>query len=135
MIGFFVLEAKRITGFGNVGFTKNGSHGMVSWGVTCFKDLELLITFFRRFRLRSKKSRDFEIRASAFEWYRDQRLSLPRESGRTGGRYRYRAALVKHQPLLSSSRQRFKKVPEHVFAEMEKRSLLLKAVRVFKMVS
>lgn len=135
-----IREIHRIMGVGVLCRTRGGrsagvgyegrGRGMVTWFVNRAADLPFVVAFYRKYSLRSKKRRDFDVWAEALEWYQRQKIASPLRSPSTG--QRSRRSLVARRPLAGESRKQFHRVPDHVFSEMEHRVIQIRAARAYR---
>lgn len=96
-------------------------------------DLPTVIDFFRRFPLRSKKARDFQVWAEAFERMAAVTHDTPRsaDSSRRGDVLRP-SKTGKRRPTTDRPRQRFKTIPDTLFHEMHAYAERLRALREYQ---
>lgn len=99
------------------------------WSIENREDIPALIAFFRKFPLRSKKAKDFQIWAAAFELFQscvqNTELSWCRKDQIA------RASRVGRRPLKGTQRQRFRTIPDDIFDKMVKLETDLKEGRRF----
>lgn len=94
------------------------------------EDIPRVIEFFRRFPLRSKKASDFRLWAEAFEHFENVRRATALNSVRKGTLGR--KSKGKRRPIAGTERQRFRTIPDELWAEMDHYARLIVATREYR---
>lgn len=89
-------------------------------------DISAVIEFFRRFTLRSKKARDFDVWARAFERLQKVTANTPLTAVSTG---KVTRAAKTRRPAAGTPRRRFKTIPDALFEEMDGYARQLRTLR------
>jgi LAGLIDADG endonuclease len=99
------------------------------WAVNNKQEIASVIAFFRRYPLLSKKARDFKLWSEAFELFQ----SAIAETALTCVRKNVipRVSQVARRPLIGTKRQRFRSIPDSLFAQMLSIEKQLKGGRQF----
>lgn len=114
----------RVSGHGYlIAGNKYRGNGLIQFFVNRRPEVREIITFFRQYPLRSKKRRDFEIWAEAFEAYDDALAAGPLYARTRSGNERWpsmRGNGRRHTtPLVGTKRKQFRVIPDGLFSEMQ----------------
>ncbi len=102
-------------------------HALSQWYVNTKEGVSAVVALLRVCPLRSKKLRDFEIWASAFEAYIGYVAAMPRQWGARG--IRIKPASKKRRVLIDTPLRQPKRIPEELFMLIEVYASQLRQVR------
>lgn len=130
-------RARTLLGVGHIGQNRRG-HGpatssnakpLAALVVQARNDLARIVGVFRTYPLRSKKARDFDLWAAAHGRFEDVLKSTPLSAVRQGALSR--ASASGRRPLHGTTRQRFRTIPDDLFAEMTRYADAITKVREY----
>lgn len=104
--------------------------GLTQYLVDRMDEVAQLVAFFRRFPLRSKKRRDFEIWAAAFERWESVRGQTLRRRGRQNVRTNRKPWM--DRPTAGEPVTRFRRVPDDLWEEMQAAKREIETVRRYE---
>ena len=134
-----VLERvqRLLGGIGSIQINERKSHnavynGRVSRGkplaqytVNKKEHLLLIVRIFRKYKLRSKKQRDFDLWSKALERFVWHTQSAPRK-------WKARTTRTQLRPQEGTPLRRFKRIPIEVYSEIQEYEQAIKAIRVYQ---
>lgn len=133
-------KAQAILGVGGIGFNRRGTRGAKAYiynGRTCLgkplaqlvarnkAEIAKVIAFFRQYQLRSKKRRDFDLWAKAFDVFVQHTTTAPRK-------WQARTNTPQIRPPQGAPLKRYKRIPAELYAEIQKYEKAIKAVRQYQ---
>jgi LAGLIDADG endonuclease len=139
-----LIEIHRILGVGHVSkwemkrgtvhVAANGKpyrgHPLKAFVVHSRADIASVISFFRRFPLRSKKAKDFDVWAKAFERFNSAIAETPLEW--VSLNVSSRISKVERRPLKGTPRRRFRMIPDTLYEELSRYACEIRNARQFR---